>query len=77
MANNAYSKNLRCSCCGGVRSDTSRVWCINCIYKYANTDHTHLNQCYSKTSEWQIDIDGCMVRWHGDINIAESEVCVS
>ena len=72
-----YLKGFRCAHCGGIRSDRAALWCINCVAKYGHSDHTHVNSFFNKTSEWQIDNLGCRVRWHGDINITESEISIS
>ncbi len=73
----SYYKGFRCAHCGGTRSDRSTFWCRNCVAKYSNSDHTHVNNCFNKTSEWKLDIDGCMVRQHGDIDITKLEVRIS
>ncbi len=77
VSRRTFFKGNRCAHCDGIRSDQSALWCRDCVAKYSNSDHTHVNQFFNKTSEWQIDKDGCSVRWHGDINITELEVCIS
>lgn len=71
-----YTQNYRCANCGGIRSDQSALWCIRCVAKHGNSDHAHVSQCFSKSSKWKLDTDGCMVREHGDIDITKPEVCI-
>lgn len=77
VSRRTFFKGNRCAHCHGSRSDQSVFWCINCVAKYSNSNHTHVNNCFNKTSEWKLDIDGCMVRQHGDIDITKLEVCIS
>jgi len=69
VSRTTYFKGFRCAHCGSIRSDQSALWCRGCVAKYGHSDHTHVNNCFNKTSEWQIDEDDCSVRWHGDINV--------
>ncbi len=74
VSRTSYFKGNRCAHCGGIRSDSSTLWCANCVGKYGNSDHTHVNQFFNKSSEWKTDNLGCMVRYHGDIDETQREL---
>ena len=67
MFKNNYSLNLKCINCGNSRSDLSFNYCIHCVNQHRRGDVSHLSKCHNKNTDWELDKDGCMVRWHGDI----------